>query len=111
MSNKTKVAKGQISPQEHTKLTKLRQQFHSIPELGFDEHKTSDLICKTLDEIGIPYERGIADTGIVASLKMGDGSAVVGFRADIDALPINEATNLEYRTMDTPRCSLAQLVT
>ena len=95
MSKINRVAEAQISPQEHTKLTKLRQQFHTIPELGFDEHKTSDLICKTLDEIGIPYERGIADTGIVASLKMGDGSAVVGFRADIDALPINEATNLE----------------
>ena len=98
MSKINRVAEAQISPQEHTKLTKLRQQFHTIPELGFDEHKTSDLICKTLDEIGIPYERGIADTGIVASLKMGDGSAVVGFRADIDALPINEATNLEYRS-------------
>lgn len=87
-----------ITPQEHSSLTELRHKFHSIPELGFEEHKTSDLICKTLDDIGIEYERGVAGTGIVATLRKGDGQGIVGFRADIDALPISETTNLEYRS-------------
>jgi len=79
-------------------LRELRQQFHRIPELGFEEHKTSDLICKTLDALGISFERGLAGTGVVATLKHGNSPRTIGLRADIDALPIAEKTNLEYRS-------------
>ena len=87
-----------ISQGFHASLRALRQEFHKIPELGFEEIKTADLICKTLDSIGITYERGIAGTGVVATLSKGNGIGSVGLRADIDALPISEATNLEYRS-------------
>ncbi len=84
--------------EDNAALTQLRQRLHSIPEMGFHEHKTSELICETLEAIGIPFERGIATTGIVATLTKGTGGSAIGFRADIDALPISEATNLDYRS-------------
>ncbi|GGE45254.1 amidohydrolase [Primorskyibacter flagellatus] len=81
-----------------TALTALRRQFHAIPEMGFEEVKTSDLICRTLDDMGVPYVRGIGGTGIVATLRKGTSTRSIGLRADIDALPIREATNLPYRS-------------
>ena len=89
---------GALSEQEVSDFTSLRRKLHQMAELGFEEHETSDLICATLEKIGIPYERGIGGTGVVATLTSGDSKSAVGFRSDIDALPINEATNLEYRS-------------
>ena len=87
-----------LSSKAHAKLTALRRRLHQFPEMGFNEYQTCDVICETLDKIGIPYERGLAETGVVATLTKGNGSGVIGFRADIDALPITEASNLEYRS-------------
>ncbi len=92
------IANPVLNLEEQSDFTQLRRRFHQIAELGFEEHETSDLVCRTLDKIGVPYERGIGGTGVVATLKSGDGKGVVGFRADMDALPISEATNLEYRS-------------
>ena len=89
---------GALSPSDIKDLTALRRAFHAIPEMGFEEHKTSDLICETLESIGIPYERGIGGTGVVATLTKGSSARSIGLRADIDALPIHEATNLPYRS-------------
>lgn len=85
-----------LSSDVHQSLTALRRAFHRIPELGFNEYKTSDLICQTLDAIDIPYVRGVGGTGVVASLRRGDSTAAVGFRADIDALPITEISEHDY---------------
>lgn len=85
-----------LSAKEHDRLKALRREFHRIPEPGFAEHKTADRICQALDEYNIPYERGIAGTGIVAKLGSGVGPTRVGFRADIDALAISEATHHAY---------------
>jgi len=75
-----------------------RRQLHQCPELAFQEFKTADFICERLTELGIPFTRGLAGTGIVATLDgQGDGPTV-GLRADIDALPIHEETNLPYRS-------------
>lgn len=82
------------------KLSTLRRHFHSIPELGFEEHQTSSLICETLDQLDIGYECGLAGTGIVATIKKGNSPRSIGLRADIDALPITEKTNLEYRSQN-----------
>lgn len=59
---------------------------------------TSDKICEVLDEIGIPYVRGLAGTGVIATLTRGSASRTVALRADIDALPITETSNLDYRS-------------
>jgi len=80
------------------RVTRLRRRLHQIPELGFEERETSDLICETLDGLGISYHRGLAETGVVATVQKGSSPKSIGLRADIDALPINEQTNLEYRS-------------
>jgi amidohydrolase len=71
-------------------LAQLRRHLHAHPELSFEERATSDLIAKKLDEWGIPYERGLAGTGIVGIVKSGSSPRAIGLRADIDALPIQE---------------------
>ena len=68
----------------------LRRDIHAHPELGFEEHRTSDLIARTLAEWGIPVHRGLGKTGVVGVVRNGTGSRAVGLRADIDALPVTE---------------------
>jgi amidohydrolase len=63
----------------------------------YEEVKTSQLVCDTLDELGIAYERGIAETGVVAILGTGD-SPCIALRADMDALPIHEETDVPFRS-------------
>ena len=71
-----------------------RHDLHRHPELGFEEHRTSDMIAGLLTEWGWRVHRGLAGTGVVAQL--GQGAPVIGLRADIDALPMDEATGLPY---------------
>lgn len=78
-----------LASQAH-ELTALRRDIHAHPELGFQEHRTSELIATTLTEWGIPVHRGLGGTGIVGVLKGGDASSAIGLRADMDALPIAE---------------------
>ncbi|HEY64876.1 MAG TPA: amidohydrolase [Caldilineae bacterium] len=83
----------------HERIRNLRREIHMHPELGFEEHRTAALIARTLSEIGIPYETGIAKTGVVATIGQGDGP-VVALRADMDALPIPEANDVPYRSQE-----------
>ncbi|HFC01031.1 MAG TPA: amidohydrolase [Phaeodactylibacter sp.] len=76
-------------------LIQFRRQLHQYPELGYQEFKTSKLICKKLDELGVSYQSGLAKTGIVAEIKKGAGKCIA-LRADMDALPIVEATGLDF---------------
>jgi len=75
------------------KLQKIRREIHSNPELSFKEFETCKYIQSKLDELGIE-NRVIGNTGVVATI--GKGDKCVGLRADIDALPIKEATGLEF---------------
>ncbi|WP_372802301.1 M20 aminoacylase family protein [Paracoccus seriniphilus] len=74
-----------------------RHDLHRHPELGFQETRTSAMIAELLAGWGWQVHRGLAQTGVVATL--GSGSPVVGLRADIDALPIDEATGLDYASV------------
>ena len=78
------------------KLVEMRRDLHMIPELAFCEYKTSDYICKRLDEIGVPYKRGMAKTGVVALIEGKNAEKTLLLRADIDALPIQEDKSREY---------------
>ncbi|MGY6028554.1 M20 aminoacylase family protein [Phytobacter sp. AG2a] len=83
------------------RLTEFRHDLHMHPELKFQEHRTSDKIAEFLETLGIPFRRGLATTGIVGSLHGLNRSAnnpgpSLGIRADIDALPLQEANNFEY---------------
>jgi hippurate hydrolase len=74
----------------------LRHDLHQYPELAFQERRTSKLIAAHLSSWGYKVTTGIAGTGVVATLKRGDGERRIGIRADMDALPIEEATGLAY---------------
>ncbi|HFU3163855.1 TPA: M20 aminoacylase family protein [Escherichia coli] len=71
-------------------LREIRHQIHENPELGLQEFKTSALVAEKLRQWGYEVEQGLATTGIVATLKVGDGEKSIGPRADMDALPIYE---------------------
>lgn len=80
----------------HDELTAIRQDLHAHPELGFEEHRTSDIVAEKLAGWGITVHRGVGGTGVVGVLRRGNGPVSVGLRADMDALPITEATGLPY---------------
>jgi hippurate hydrolase len=74
----------------------LRHAIHAHPELGFEEFVTSDLVAQKLGEWGYEVHRGLGGTGVIGTLKVGTGERRLGLRADMDALPIQEATGLDY---------------
>lgn len=73
-----------------------RHDFHAHPELGFDEHRTAARVAELLEAFGLDVHRGVGRTGVVAVLQKGTGTRSIGLRADMDALPIHEATGLTY---------------
>lgn len=78
-------------------LVALRHELHQYPEIRFEEHATSDRIAAFLDSHGIAYERGFAKgTGIVATVEGAQAGPTVALRADMDALEIEEQTNLPW---------------
>ncbi|CAA0111779.1 Hippurate hydrolase [Starkeya nomas] len=83
-------------------LTQWRRALHAMPETAFEERRTSAFVAEKLESFGLAVHRGLAGTGLVATLKGrgGEGPAI-GLRADMDALDIHEATNLPWRS-DTP---------
>ena len=74
----------------------LRRDIHRHPELAFDEHRTSELVAGKLRQWGYEVEQGVGGTGVVGRLVRGNGKRRLGLRADMDALPIDEATGLPY---------------
>jgi amidohydrolase len=78
-------------------LVSVRRRLHENPELGYCEFRTSELIANELKILGIPFETNVAHTGtgIIASLKKGTGPTII-LRADMDALPICEQTDLPF---------------
>src|SRR5882762_2749599 len=76
-------------------LIAIRHQLHQFPELGYQEYKTAELISGELATLGIDHKTSIAKTGIVATLKKGEGPCIA-LRADMDALPMQEETGLPF---------------
>jgi hippurate hydrolase len=77
-------------------MRELRHRIHAHPELAFEEFRTSDLVAEKLAEWGYAVHRGLGGTGVIGQLKRGSGTRTIGLRADMDALPILEATGLPY---------------
>ncbi|MDB5375498.1 MAG: peptidase [Belnapia sp.] len=73
-------------------MTAWRQDLHRHPELGFEEHRTSDIVAAKLAEWGIEVHRNIATTGLVGVLRNGSGKGSIGLRADMDCLAMQEQT-------------------
>ncbi|AGB74707.1 MULTISPECIES: M20 aminoacylase family protein [Rhizobium] len=76
----------------------LRHDLHQYPELAFQEHRTAKKVASLLAEWGYDVATGIAGTGVVATLRRGNGNRSIGIRADMDALPIEEASGLAYES-------------
>ena len=93
-----------MEEQIFNKLVHIRRQLHQNPELGFHEFKTAALLQAALEELQIPVERVIS-TGLIGVLQKGPGPTVV-LRADMDALPVLEDTDLPFRSL-TDGCAHA----
>lgn len=79
-------------------LTAWRRDLHAHPELGFEEQRTADFVAERLASFGIEVHRGIGKTGVVGVLRSGASARSVGLRADMDALPIQEANGFPHRS-------------
>ncbi|MDG1013915.1 MAG: M20/M25/M40 family metallo-hydrolase, partial [Flavobacteriaceae bacterium] len=81
------------------KLIEWRRDFHQNPELSNREFKTAEKIYQHLKSLGLEVETNIAKTGVVAILKGNQPGKVIALRADIDALPVTERNNLEFKSL------------
>ena len=81
----------------------LRRDLHQHPELAFDEHRTSALVARQLEQWGYTVHRGLGGTGVVGTLVRGQGSRRLGLRADMDALPIDEASGVAWQSRHAGR--------
>ena len=84
--------------QFHAELTAWRRDFHAHPELGFEEQRTSGLVAQRLADFGCEVHRGLGKTGVVGTLRIGNGARAIGLRADMDALPMQEANGFAHRS-------------
>ena len=78
----------------------IRRQLHQHPELSFCEKETAELIKKCLASKNIEFQSDIAGTGVVATIKGASVRPTIALRADMDALPIHETTDLPYRSVN-----------
>lgn len=81
----------------HGWIVGIRRTLHMYPEILYEEVRTSETVRQALDELGIPYVFPVARTGIVATIGTG-AEPCVALRADMDALPIHEETDVEFRS-------------
>ena len=79
-------------------LSEWRQDLHAHPELGFEEHRTSDFVASKLEEFGVEVHREIGKTGVVGVLRQGNETRSIGLRADMDALPISETNEFSHKS-------------
>ncbi|WP_439898903.1 M20 aminoacylase family protein [Pseudomonas yamanorum] len=80
-------------------LTALRRDLHAHPELGFDEHRTSQIVASFLEGLGIEVFRGLAGTGVVGVIHGASPGGSIGLRADMDCLPMVEANDFAHRSV------------
>ncbi len=87
----------------HDELTAFRRDIHAHPELGFQESRTAERVAQALESYGIEVHRGVGKTGVVGVLKAGASMRSIGLRADMDALPIQEANTFDHRSQHAGR--------
>jgi hippurate hydrolase len=89
--------------QSKSELRAIRHDLHAHPELRFEEHRTSDVVARTLTEWGVEVHRGLAGTGVVGLIRSGRSGRTIGLRADMDALPIQETNTFSHRSKSDGR--------
>lgn len=80
-------------------IIEIRRDFHKYPELSNQEFRTMDKICEYLDDWDIEYQKGVAETGVVAIIRGRKQGKTVALRGDIDALPMEEANEVTYKSV------------
>ncbi len=84
---------------DQEQMKSWRHHIHSYPELAFDEHQTASYIASLLRGWGYDVTEGVGQTGVVATLKVGDGKQAIGLRADTDALAVQEMNDSDHKSM------------
>jgi amidohydrolase len=79
-------------------IIEWRRDFHTHPELGFDVHRTAGIVADELEKMGYRVKRGVGKTGVIADI--GEGGKMIAIRADMDALPILEQNDTEYKSQN-----------
>jgi amidohydrolase len=85
-----------LADKYYDEVVRLRREIHANPELAFEEIKTSTLVAETLKQAGVEAKTGVAKTGVLGFVKSGKPGKTIALRADMDALPIKEATGLPF---------------
>ena len=89
----------ELAARYHSETVTIRRDIHAHPELSFEEHGTAARVAAQLDALGIPYTTGVAKTGLVALIKGNNpDKKTVALRGDMDALPIEEANDVPYKS-------------
>ena len=81
-------------------IISIRRDIHKHPELGFEVHRTAELVSKHLNNLGFEVSTGIGKTGVVGDLIGKNDGPTIGLRADMDALPIQETSDLPYSSVN-----------
>ena len=79
-------------------MVALRRDVHSHPELAFEEKRTAGIVADGLKKLGLEVKTGVGGTGVTGLLRGGSGRRTLLIRADMDALPIEEANDLDFRS-------------
>ena len=79
-------------------IINIRRDLHENPELSGQEFKTQEKIIKELDKLGISYKK-VGNTSVIATLKGRRSGKTVALRADMDALPVNEESDVEFKSI------------
>ncbi len=80
-------------------LQAIRRDIHKHPETAYEENRTADIVAERLESWGLDVHRGLGCTGVVGTLRKGDSNRAVGFRADMDALFIQEKNTFDHRSV------------
>src|SRR6478735_658714 len=83
------------------KVKGYREHMHRFPELSYSEYNTMSFVAEQLEKIGIPYQKEIAGTGVLAIIRSEnhkDTDSCIGLRSELDALPIMEQNNSAYKS-------------
>jgi hippurate hydrolase len=88
----------ELLPELAPRIAAIRRDIHAHPELAFGEWRTADLVAAHLERLGLAVQRGLAGTGVIATLQAGSSPCVIGLRADMDALPLEELNCFAHRS-------------
>lgn len=84
--------------ESYPEMVDIRRYLHQYPELSFQEYETAKYIANFYENLGIPYEHNVGGNGIIATLKGGKPGKTIAFRADFDALPIQDEKDVSYKS-------------